>query len=61
MTIKPVYFYIMALAGYFGLFALLMLWNTSPGALLPISCCVNVINHRYAVVIELARLIEPQP
>jgi uncharacterized membrane protein len=28
MTIKPVYFYIMALAGYFGLFALLMLWNT---------------------------------
>ncbi len=28
MTINPVYFYIMALAGYFGLFALLMLWNT---------------------------------
>jgi uncharacterized membrane protein len=28
MTIKPVWFYIMALAGYFGLFALIMLWNT---------------------------------
>ena len=28
MTIKPVYFYIVALFGYFGLFSLLMYWNT---------------------------------
>ncbi len=28
MNIKPIYFYIVALTGYFGLFALLMLWNT---------------------------------
>ena len=28
MTIKPIYFYVLALAGYFGLFTLLMLWNT---------------------------------
>jgi len=28
MNIKPIYFYILALTGYFGLFALLMLWNT---------------------------------
>ena len=28
MMIKPIYYYRLALAGYFGLFALLMLWNT---------------------------------
>ena len=28
MNIKPLYFYIMALIGFFGLFGLLMLWNT---------------------------------
>jgi uncharacterized membrane protein len=28
MNIKPVYFYILALTGFFGLYALLMLWNT---------------------------------
>ena len=28
MTIKPSYYYRLALSGYFGLFALLMLWNT---------------------------------
>jgi uncharacterized membrane protein len=28
MNIKPVYFYILALFGYFGLFFLLMSWNT---------------------------------
>jgi len=28
MTIKPLYFYTTALIGFFGLFALLMLWNT---------------------------------
>jgi uncharacterized membrane protein len=28
MNIKPIYFYTLALTGFFGLFALLMLWNT---------------------------------
>jgi len=28
MNIKPIYYYSIALTGYFGLFALLMLWNT---------------------------------
>jgi len=28
MNINPIYFYIVALTGYFGLFTLLMLWNT---------------------------------
>jgi uncharacterized membrane protein len=28
MSIKPSYYYRLALCGYFGLFALLMLWNT---------------------------------
>jgi len=28
MTIKPVYFYSLALVGFFGLFALMMLWPT---------------------------------
>ncbi|MGR8999664.1 MAG: DUF2069 domain-containing protein [Gammaproteobacteria bacterium] len=28
MNIKPIYYYSVALAGFFGLFALLMLWNT---------------------------------
>ncbi|MFI3156516.1 MAG: DUF2069 domain-containing protein [Methylococcaceae bacterium] len=28
MNIKPIYFYITALSGFFGLFVLLMLWNT---------------------------------
>ena len=28
MPIKPSYYYRLALCGYFGLFALLMLWNT---------------------------------
>lgn len=28
MNIKPVYYHIIALSGFFGLFALLMLWNT---------------------------------
>jgi len=28
MKIKPIYFYVMALIGFFGLFILLMLWNT---------------------------------
>jgi uncharacterized membrane protein len=39
MTIKPVYFYILALAGYFGLFALLMLWNTvlAPSSQFPVA------------------------
>ena len=39
MTIKPVYFYIMALAGFFGLFTLLMLWNTvlAPSSQFPVA------------------------
>ena len=28
MIIKPIYYYRLAQVGYFGLFALLMLWNT---------------------------------
>lgn len=28
MNIKPIYYYRLALTGFFGLFALLMLWNT---------------------------------
>ena len=28
MNIKPIYYHTMALAGFFGLFSLLMLWNT---------------------------------
>ncbi|MGZ8165716.1 MAG: DUF2069 domain-containing protein [Methylobacter sp.] len=28
MRIKPIYYHYLALAGFFGLFALLMLWNT---------------------------------
>jgi uncharacterized membrane protein len=28
LTIKPVYYYYLALTGFFGLFVLLMLWNT---------------------------------
>jgi uncharacterized membrane protein len=39
MKIKPIYFYRLALAGYFGLFALLMLWNTvlTPVSRLPVA------------------------
>jgi len=39
MSIKPLYYYRLALSGYFGLFALLMLWNTLlvPTTGLPIS------------------------
>lgn len=39
MTIKPLYFYAVALAGFFGLFILLMLWHTllAPSAHLPVA------------------------
>ncbi|MDD1630144.1 MAG: DUF2069 domain-containing protein [Methylococcaceae bacterium] len=39
MNIKPIYFYIVALTGYFGLFALLMLWNTvlAPSSRFPVA------------------------
>jgi uncharacterized membrane protein len=39
MNIKPIYFYIVALIGYFGLFALLMLWNTvlAPSSRFPVA------------------------
>jgi len=39
MNIKPIYFYIVALTGYFGLFTLLMLWNTvlAPSSRFPVA------------------------
>jgi uncharacterized membrane protein len=39
LTIKPVYYYYLALTGFFGLFILLMLWNTvfSPSPSLPVA------------------------
>jgi uncharacterized membrane protein len=39
MNIKPIYCYIVALTGFFGLFALLMLWNTvlAPSTRFPVA------------------------
>ncbi|MDO9105514.1 MAG: DUF2069 domain-containing protein [Methylovulum sp.] len=39
MIIKPIYYYAVALTGFFGLFALLMLWHTvlAPSATFPIA------------------------
>ncbi len=39
MNIKPIYYYAVALAGFFGLFALLMLWHTllAPSARMPVT------------------------
>ena len=39
MNIKPIHFYIVALTGFFGLFALLMLWNTvlAPSSRFPVA------------------------
>ena len=39
MNIKPIYFYGVGLTGYFGLFALLMLWNTvlAPSSSFPVA------------------------
>jgi uncharacterized membrane protein len=39
LTIKPIYYYYLALTGFFGLFILLMLWNTvfSTSPLLPVT------------------------
>lgn len=44
MNINPLYFYITALAGFFGLFALLMLWNTvlAPSAHFPVALVLLV-------------------
>ncbi|MGZ8172694.1 MULTISPECIES: DUF2069 domain-containing protein [Methylobacter] len=44
MNIKPIYCYIIALAGFFGLFALLMLWNTilSPSTRFPVALVLLV-------------------
>ncbi|WP_432741930.1 DUF2069 domain-containing protein [Methylobacter sp. G7] len=44
MTIKPIYYYIIALTGFFGLFALLMLWNTvlAPSTRLPVALVLLV-------------------
>ncbi|MDP2904609.1 MAG: DUF2069 domain-containing protein [Methylovulum sp.] len=39
MTIKPIYYYSAALTGFFGLFALLMLWHTvlAPSTTFPVA------------------------
>lgn len=39
MKIKPIYYYSMALSGFFGLFALLMLWHTvlAPSTRFPVA------------------------
>ncbi|MDI1279479.1 DUF2069 domain-containing protein [Methylobacter sp.] len=44
MIIKPIYCYITALAGFFGLFALLMLWNTilAPSIRFPVALVLLV-------------------
>ncbi len=44
MTIKPIYCYIIALIGFFGLFALLMLWNTvlAPSIRFPVALVLLV-------------------
>jgi uncharacterized membrane protein len=44
MTIKPIHFYIVALCGFFGLFALLMLWNTvlAPSTRFPVALVLLV-------------------
>lgn len=48
MNIKPIYFYIVALTGFFGLFALLMLWNT-----------VLVTSSRFPVALMLLITVTP--
>ena len=44
MTIKPLFFYTTALIGFFGLFALLMLWNTllAPSSRFPVALILLV-------------------
>ncbi|MGZ4977539.1 MAG: DUF2069 domain-containing protein [Methylobacter sp.] len=44
MNIKPLYCYIIALIGFFGLFALLMLWNTvlAPSTRFPVALVLLV-------------------
>jgi len=44
MKINPIYYYITALAGFFGLFALLMLWNTvlAPSTRFPVALVLLV-------------------
>jgi len=44
MTIKPIYYHYLALAGFFGLFALLMLWHTvlAPSARFPVALMLLV-------------------
>ena len=39
MSIKPIYYYTVAMAGFLGLFALLMLWNTvlAPSSRFPVA------------------------
>lgn len=44
MTIKPIYCHVTALTGFFGLFALLMLWNTvlAPSSRFPVALVLLV-------------------
>lgn len=44
MNIKPIYYYATALTGFFGLFALLMLWHTvlAPSSRLPVALVLLV-------------------
>lgn len=43
MNIKPSYFYIVALTGFFGLFALIMLWNTVLTPLSPVPVALMLL------------------
>ena len=45
MNIKPIYYYITALTGFFGLFALLMLWNTvlAPSTRFPVALVLLIV------------------
>jgi len=45
MNINPIYYYIAALAGFFGLFALLMLWHTvlAPSTHFPVALVLLVV------------------
>jgi uncharacterized membrane protein len=48
MNIKPIYFHTLALTGFFGLFALLMLWNT-----------VLAPSHDFPVALKLLITVTP--
>jgi uncharacterized membrane protein len=48
MNIKPIYFHTLALTGFFGLFTLLMLWNT-----------VLATSHEFPVALKLLITVTP--